>query len=257
MKGLQFSSLAEADAKPGYLGSTCEADGGATSSVVDFSELGLWLVRAELAPGASLTWSAVHGDEALYVESGELSMDTRSCSQGGVVVVEAGAGATAVAPDGARLIHFGPVDPKPPADGYYGPPAAGPRGVHVIGRQGIFASVGEWRDTRLFVDATCKTCRISLALVSREDEYVSTQHSHSVDEVIYVLRGELRFGNYRAGPGDAVGIAAGRRYAFRSGRDGFSFLNYRRDASEQTIVGQIPQLEGGLARGLMPIQALD
>ena len=43
--------LTEADAKPGYLGSTCEADGGATSSVVDFSELGLWLVRAELAPG--------------------------------------------------------------------------------------------------------------------------------------------------------------------------------------------------------------
>ena len=75
---------------------------------------------------------------------------------------------TAVAPDGASLIHFGPVDPKPPADGYYGPPAAGPRDVHVIGRQGIFASVGEWRDTRLFVDSTCKTCRISLSLVSRK-----------------------------------------------------------------------------------------
>jgi hypothetical protein len=65
-----------------------------------------------------------------------------------------------------------------------------------------------------------------------------------------VLRGRIQFGSYELGPGDAVAIRGDQRYQFRSGPDGFAFLNYRRDASEQTTEGSQPQLEGGKARSL-------
>ena len=67
------------------------------------------------------------------------------------------------------------------------------------------------------------------------------------------MSGSIRFGSRELRPGDAVCIEGDRRYTFRSGPEGFALLNYRRDASEQTIVGDIPRLEGGAARGLTPV----
>jgi hypothetical protein len=49
-----------------------------------------------------------------------------------------------------------------------------------------------------------------------------------------VLRGEIQLGSHTLGPGATVFIAANQPYRFRSGEDGFAFLNYRRDASEMT-----------------------
>jgi hypothetical protein len=102
----------------------------------------------------------------------------------------------------------------------------------------------------MFADSTCPTCRITLFVTGRDEPYTSSRHSHSADEVLYVLRGEVRFGSRRLGPGDAVAIEGGYKYGFRSGPDGFAFLNYRRDASEQTSDGDVARLEGGKARGL-------
>jgi len=117
----------------------------------------------------------------------------------------------------------------------------------------MFAAVGPGRDTRMFADSTCQTCRITFFTTGRDSEYVSSPHSHSVDEILYLMSGRIRFGSRELRPGDAVCIEGDRRYAFRSGPEGFAFLNYRRDASKQTIVGDIPRLEGGLARGLTPV----
>jgi hypothetical protein len=102
----------------------------------------------------------------------------------------------------------------------------------------------------MFADSTCPTCRITLFVTGRDEPYRSARHSHSADEVQYVTRGEVRFGSRVLRPGDAVAIAGGYRYRFQSGNAGFAFLNYRRDASEQTNDGDIPRLEGGRARGL-------
>jgi mannose-6-phosphate isomerase-like protein (cupin superfamily) len=248
VKGIAFAP--SAPLADGYAAPTCTVSGGARSAAISFDGFPLWAVRGELAPGAALSWDGPHGDEGLYVLDGHLVAAGRACPAGGAVIVEGAAEASVSAPEGATVVHFGPDDARPPADGYYGPPAPPPHGVHVFGHGGVYAAIEPGRDTRMFADSTCPTCRITLFVTGRDEPYTSSRHSHSVDEILYVLRGEVRFGSRRLRPGDAVGIAGGHMYGFRGAPDGFAFLNYRRDASEQTTEGDIPRLEGGSARGL-------
>ena len=62
------------------------------------------------------------------------------------------------------------------------------------------------------------------------------------DELIHVLRGELRVGRRVVGEGDTLWVAADRRYKLYSGDDGVHFINYRRDASAMTS----PKYDGPL-----------
>lgn len=253
MKGIGFSRAPDVEELEGYWAPYCLLRGSARCSMISFDGFPLWAMRAELAPGAVLEWGAPHGDEALYVLSGELDVGGRICPSGGAVVVESGATTAMGAPRGARVVHFGPHEAGPPSGGLYGAPAPLPHGVHVIGPGGMFAATGPGRDTRMFADSTCENCRITLFTTARDSEYVSSRHSHSVDEILYLMRGEIRFGSRELLPGDAVCIEGNQQYAFRSGPEGFAFLNYRRDASKQTIVGDVARLEGGAARGLRPV----
>jgi len=251
VKGIAFATLDEATVVAGYAAPTCSLiEGSASSSLVCFDGFGLWALRARLGPGSTLAWSAPHGDEAVYVAEGSIAAGDRVCPAGGAVVVEAGTDARVTAADGASVLHFGPWDAEPPGDGRYGPPAPGPRQVHVIGPGGTYAAVEPGRDTRMFVDSSCDTCRITLFFTGRDSEYVSSRHSHSADELMVLVGGEVRFGSRRLQAGDAVAVAGGYRYGFRSGPKGFAFLNYRRDASEQTIDGDVARPEGGAAHGL-------
>jgi quercetin dioxygenase-like cupin family protein len=253
MRGIGFARHDGATTVEGYGAPTCSLRGQASSSLVAFDGFPLWAVRGRLSPGSSLGWEAHHGDEGLYVVAGTLRVGGQVCPSGGALVIEAGTPATAIADDGASVVHFGPHDPEPPREGIYGPPAAEPRGVHVVGPGGTYAAVEPGRETRMFADSTCPTCRITLFFTGRDAEYASARHSHSADEILYLLRGDVRFGSQRVGPHDAVAIEGGHRYGFRSGPEGFAFLNYRRDASEQTTVGGVPMLEGGRARALTPV----
>ena len=80
---------------------------------------------------------------------------------------------------------------------------------------------------------------------SREDAYLSSPHSHSEDEIIYLLKGDIQVGQTVLTAGDAIGIAGDRRYRFKGGEHGFGFLNYRRDASYMSVEKGKPFLEGG------------
>ncbi|HUJ64407.1 MAG TPA: hypothetical protein VLX59_02650 [Acidimicrobiales bacterium] len=250
VKAIAFARRDEAETGAGYAAPTCTLDGGATSWRAGFDGFPLWATWAEVAAGGELRWAGRHGDEGLYVVAGALVCNGRKCPAGGAVIIESGVPARVRTPSGAVVVHFGPEDPEPPADGIHGPPAAEHRGVHVVGPGGIWAATEPGRDTRMFADSTCPNCRITLFLTGRDREYRSSAHSHSADEILYLLRGRIHFGSYQLGPGDAVAIRGDQRYQFRSGPDGFAFLNYRRDASEQTTEGSEPQLEGGRVRGL-------
>jgi len=214
----------------------------------------LWLVDIELPAGGELRVPARHGDQAVAVLSGRLRVDERICVARGAVVIEAGAGEVVLgALDDAHIVHMGPTDPTVPSDGLNGAPFPG-RSVHVVGPRGTYAAVEPGRDTHYFADSTCPTCRLTLLYTSRTREYVSETHSHSQDELIHLLWGELRLGSQVVQPGDTLAIAADRRYGFRSGADGFGFLNYRRDASQQTVErGSPPRMEGGLVNGLVAV----
>lgn len=199
----------------------------------------LWARRASLAPGTRFSIEGSHGDEAVYVQTGSLLLDDREVEAGGAAVIEADASAAFVAgTSGAALVHVGPTDPTQPTDGGYGPPAAGPRTVHLVGPRGLVAIEQPGRSTRFFADSTCDSCRITLFSTARDEEYRSAAHSHSEDEILYVLDGWIQVGGMKLEPDMGVAIPAHEVYGFRSGEHGFRFLNVRRDVSTYRSAAQ-------------------
>ncbi len=222
----------------------------------------IWMDEILLEAGASIRWNPSHGDEALFVVSGELAVldeEGRICPAGGAIVIEAQAGSTVEARVESRVIHMGAceddattvgVSRRSPPDPQDRPESK----VHVIGPRGTFEALEPGRETRFFADATCPTCSLWLLYTARSFAYESPVHSHSQDELIHVLRGEIRIGSLAAGPGASIFIAANQRYQFRAGPDGFAFLNYRRAGSEMTIRGACEKIiEAGIATGMTPV----
>jgi hypothetical protein len=213
------------------------------------------MLTAEVETGSTWTWDPRHGDEAIFVKSGELSVDGRRCGPGGVVVIEANALPSVVASEPTQILHMGPQDEAAPVEGLYGPAEPAGGSVHVVGPRGIFEAQEEaGRETRFFADATCPSCRLWLLYTSRDFAFEPEIHSHSQDELIHVLHGEINLGSLRVGPGETLFIAAHQPYQFRAGERGFGFLNYRRDASQMTTQSTGNTIiEAGEAAGLVAV----
>ncbi len=234
-----------------YLAPTVEVSGECAAQQVSPDGASLWLVAADLAAGTELSWGTEHGDEAVYVRSGSLTIEGRVCPADGAVIVEAGVAATATAESDASIVHVGPADPSPPSDGLRGPAESAGRGVRVVGPDGLWATVDDTQRTRFFSDASSSTNRLWLLATDRPQYFESSAHSHSQDELIHVLRGEIRVGRRVVGEGDTLWVAADRRYKLYSGGDGVHFINYRRDASVMTSPNyDAPLLEAGEATNM-------
>jgi quercetin dioxygenase-like cupin family protein len=254
MPNLAIMFERDAPAAVAYPSLTWELRGSVEARLLSPPDVSLWLYRITLGAGSELRWSSRHGDQAVYVLAGSLSVAGRpegtNVAAGGALIVESGVSAEVFASSDAQLLHFGSADSDPPVDGPYGAPSAHGHVVHAVGPGGVFAAVGDGRDTRFYADSSCPTCRITLMRTGRDAAYVSPAHSHSQDELIHLLSGEITVGRNTLGPGDTLYVQAGRRYTFTGGSEGFSFLNYRRDASLHAIVrGGEPKLEGGAAHG--------
>jgi len=52
-------------------------------------------------------------------------------------------------------------------------------------------------------------------------------HAHDEDEIIFVLRGEMRVGQRTFPPGTSIFVAGGTFYSFRAGAEGLQILNFR------------------------------
>lgn len=242
---------AEVEAATRHPKPTVEFIGEVAARQVSPDGASLWLVTADLAAGSELRWGTEHGDEAVYVRSGSLTVDGRVCPADGAVVVEAGVAATAIAESDTSVVHVGPTDSAPPTDGLRGPADSEGRGVRIVGSDGIWATVDETQRTRFFSDASAPTNRLWLLATDRPQYFESSAHSHSQDELIHVLRGEIRVGRRIVGVGDTLWVAADRRYKLYSGDDGVHFINYRRDASVMTSPNYDgPLLEAGEATNM-------
>ena len=234
-----------------YLAPTVDVCGAYAARQVSPDGASLWLVVADLAAGTELRWGTEHGDEAVYVRSGSLIVDGRVCPADGAVIVEAGVAATATAESDTSIVHVGPADSAPPIDGLRGPADTDGRGVRVVGPDGLWATVDDTQRTRFFSDASAPTNRLWLLATDRPQYFESSAHSHSQDELIHVLRGEIRVGRRVVGVGDTLWVAADRRYKLYSGDDGVHFINYRRDASVMTSPNYDgPLLEAGEATNM-------
>jgi quercetin dioxygenase-like cupin family protein len=247
----------DVDAAAGYGPFGHEVDGGARHRVVGPQGFSLWMLSAELDDGTTVDWPATHGDEAVYVVEGALEIDGRIAPAKGAAVVEADVATRARALGPTRVVHMGPRDPAIPVDGMNGAAASEDHGVHVVGPRGTYANTTDTSDSHYFADSSCPTCRLTLLSVGRSFAYVSEPHSHSQDELIHVVSGAILLGRQRVGPGDTLAIAAGARYGFRGGDDGFVFVNYRRDASQQMWGRDVPpRLEGGAVNDMTPVMDL-
>jgi len=248
VKGLSICRYDDASSAAGHpvAGHTAE---GASVRVLHPDGYSLWMVELTLPAGAVIELPDVHGDEILYVVSGELAVDGTSCTAGGAAVVESGAHPRLAVGEPAVVLHMGTAAGSLPVGGLNGPISRVPDQVHVVGPDGWLALATPGRLSKYFADSTCAGCRATLLYTSRDDEYVSPAHSHSVDELIHVVWGEIRLGAHRLVAGDTLAVSADQRYGFRADA-GFGFLNYRGDASQQTVAGaEAPIMEGGLVNG--------
>jgi hypothetical protein len=212
-----------------YAGPACSGTGPMRSGMARPAALDLWVVDAVLAPGAALHWGADHGDEAVVVLAGQVDVLGESCPVGTAIVVEAGAPATLHSIGSATIVHFGRH-----SSAHEARPAAG---VHIVGpgpARGTDVSRPEGTMTAgYYLDSTCGTCDLTLLRTSGVGVIRGSSHSHSQDELIRVLAGELHFGPVVAGAGMTAAIPANRRYAFRASAP-FTFLNYRAGPSSIT-----------------------
>jgi len=223
----------------------------------------IWLDVLELADGAALAWSSEHGEEAVFVERGAVAQGDRICPAGGVLVLEAGARVELVARAETRLLHMGAqerdhANVEAGARGAASTSLRAPSGstpvVHVVGPRGVSEAIEPGRETRFFADATCPGCGVWLLYTARSFAYASPVHSHSQDELIHVLSGEIRLGSLVAGPGSTLFIAADQPYRFQAGEAGFAFLNFRRAASVMTIRPSGERIvENGRATGMTAV----
>lgn len=248
MKGIAIGSP-NTDIATGYPAATVRCRGSATGGRFAPDGFPLWMASTTLQPGTELAWSDAHGDEVLYLLEGTVAVDDVVCPPGGVVVVESGVAACLQVADGpARVLHFGPHDTSPPPD----LTSNGARhGVHVVGPGGTHAVIDTERDTRFFADSTCPSCRVTLFVTGRTHGGLHAPHSHSADEILYILHGGIRFGRQVVPPGSAVAVSAGQRYSFHGAEGGFAMLNYRSRASWfSSPKTPTPFLEGGAATGM-------
>ncbi len=65
-------------------------------------------------------------------------------------------------------------------------------------------------------------------------------HSHSQDEIIYILEGAVTIGKRQLGPGHVMFIKGGTQYKFDTGTDGVRFMNVRPGPSNYHMVGKEP-----------------
>ena len=117
METLDLWITADADVayRPGYCAPTVVARGECTSRMVSPREFSLWSLTAELAAGVELEWTSTHGDEAVYVKKGSLTIDGRTCPADGALILEAGVPAVVRTDQPTTVVHFAPWDPTPPS----------------------------------------------------------------------------------------------------------------------------------------------
>jgi hypothetical protein len=169
-------------------------------------------------------------DKLLYVWSGAVKAGGHPLAKGSSLIVERGAALDVSGSElGAVLLAFSaataPAKPLPGGNVHLLPAQNAPRSDSLGGTVGLGGV--------MHADADCPTCQVWLHEnrfpgrdIPRSDDEAGV-HSHSEDEVIFVIDGEICLGRKLYGPGTALTIAADTLYSFTAGPKGLHFVNFR------------------------------
>lgn len=178
-----------------------------------------------LRPDARLRLEGTPSDCAAYVWRGSARVGAVELNPRSSVIAEYGAAVELTAgAEGADIVTFVLRERRPAARAggqvHLLPTERVPR---LANMDGLVEAGGG-----LHADAHCPTCELWL---HENDFYVPDSHtplhSHSEDEVIFILDGAMRLGAKLYGPGSAVAIHANTKYKFDAGPEGLSFVNFR------------------------------
>jgi hypothetical protein len=174
----------------------------------------------QLAADGMVVWDRPAQARTLYVRAGEVVIRESRFGAGSVIVIEGDAECTVRAgSDGADFIEF--FDHRGPVTRRGGAVHAVPGGASpIVDRDGVRSSV--------YSDARCPGCGVWLHEnhIRPPGRHVDL-HSHTEDEVIVVMEGEMVAGARHLGPGSVLSVARDTLYKFDAGEGGLRFINYR------------------------------
>lgn len=212
-----------ADLPPDFKG------GGAARAYFTGHQHPLHLHTIDLQAGESLHIAPAAIDKLNYVWRGTVLAGGRKLSAGSSFIVEHGSELDLIALDPSALLAFSAASPPDAAlvGGHVHllPANLAPRSDSLAGSVGLRGV--------MHADADCPTCQLWLhenafagTNATRQDAAVGI-HSHSEDEIIFVLDGQIRLGDRLFGEGTAIAIAADTLYSFTPGPAGLHFANFR------------------------------
>lgn len=203
----------------------------ALKAYVDGPSNSVHLHLASLGAGEALRVGALPGDCAAYVWQGDVLAAGVALASGSSAIVERGGGLALTGGEaGALVLLFSAAAPSDAAGGHVHllPAADVPRMAAEAGASGVSGG--------LHADSACETCTVWLhenhfpaGLDMSQEQAERGIHSHTEDEIIFVIGGEIRLGTRIYGPGTALAIAADTLYGFTAGPAGLSFVNFRAD----------------------------
>jgi len=196
------------------------SDGNDIRRVLDGDKAPIHLTSYRLASGTKLEWQRPERCRTLFVQTGALLVEGRKFGPDSVIVVESGAHCVAEAgPNGAALHEF-----------LHHRESSLHKGgkVHAVAGGDSPVTHHNGVESALPADSSCPGCGVWL-----QDTFIRVEgrlvdlHSHTEDEVILVLEGEMLAGPRKLGPGSALSVAKNTVYSFTSGKGGLRFINYR------------------------------
>lgn len=209
---------------PGFSGE------GEVETYLEGDKFPLQLHLHRLAGGQALEIGPLAVECVVYVWHGDANAGGRPLPTGSSIIVEQGQRVTVTGGDqGAQLLAFAsarPMKAQSPGGHVHLLPADRVPRTDNLGGHGVKGA--------MHADSDCPTCSVWLhenqfppAEPLDEEQQKRGIHSHSEDEIIFVIDGEMRLGNKPAGPGTALAIAAETLYSFSPGPEGLSFINFR------------------------------
>lgn len=195
--------------------------------------LSLYLWHYELAPGAEIRFDRPDHSHLLYIWQGEVTADAEVAGFDDAIIVERHGEVMVRAAGGpAKLLHF--YSPVPSAKD-----ARATGKVIVRRKQELDRHVHPQTKLTLYADSSSDSCDIWFHSGESPDgmfDFVDAPHSHSVDEIIFVVSGSMLVGPRRVGAGTAFAVAADTVYSFVVKEEGLHFINFRASESFVSLV---------------------